>query len=140
MLEQYYSEIHPNDGLPKQPSRKRLQKVLRKMLELFDHTYLIIDGLDECGKSTDEVVESLSDISEDAHNVSIALLSRDEDEIRSRLEDDFTPIEIAAHKGDITEYVTAEIEERIRTEKLRMDSLDLKREILRGLIDGAKGM
>ncbi|KAH0428633.1 hypothetical protein CcaCcLH18_08899 [Colletotrichum camelliae] len=140
MLERYYSELHPNNGLPKQPNRKGLQKLLRKILELFDHIYLIIDGLDECSESTDEVVESLSSISEDADNVSIALLSRDEDEIRSRLEGEFTPIEIAAHKGDITEYVTAEIEERIRTEKLRIDSLDLKKDILEGLVDGAKGM
>lgn len=91
-------------------------------------------------RQIDEVVESLSDISEDADNVSIALLSRDEDEIRSRLEGDFIPIEISAHKEDITEYVTAEIEERIRTQKLRIGSLGLKGEILQGLIEGAKGM
>ncbi|KAI8237413.1 hypothetical protein K4K54_012823 [Colletotrichum sp. SAR 10_86] len=140
MLERYYDELHPNNSLPKHPTRKALQKLLRKITELFDRTYLIIDGLDECGKSTDEVVESLFDISEDTDNVSIALLSRDEDEIRSRLEGAFIPIEISAHKEDITEYVTAEIEERIRTQRLRIDSLDLKGEILQGLINGAKGM
>ncbi|KAI8311770.1 hypothetical protein K4K61_011448 [Colletotrichum sp. SAR11_59] len=140
ILEQYHNELHPNNGLPKQPTRRALQKVLRKMLELFDHTYLIIDGLDECGNSTNEVVETLSEISEDTDHISIALLSRDEDEIRDRLQGSFTPIEIAAHKGDVTEYVTAEIEERIRTRRLRIGSLDLKGEILQGLIDGAKGM
>ncbi|KAI8317478.1 hypothetical protein K4K59_006740 [Colletotrichum sp. SAR11_240] len=140
MLERYYNELHPINGLPKQPTRKSLQKLLRRILELFDHTYLVVDGLDECGKSTDEVVECLFDISEDADNVSIALLSRDEDAIRSRLEGSFTPIEIAAHKEDITEYVTAEIQERIRSRRLRISNLHLKGEILQGLIDGAKGM
>ncbi|KAI8188517.1 hypothetical protein K4K51_006680 [Colletotrichum sp. SAR 10_75] len=140
MLERYYNELHPINGLPKQCTRKALQKLLRRILELFDHTYLVVDGLDECGKSTDEVVKCLFDISEDADNVSIALLSRDEDEIRSRLEGSFTPIEIAAHKEDITEYVMAEIEERIRSRRLRISSLHLKGEILQGLIDGAGGM
>ncbi|EQB54693.1 hypothetical protein CGLO_05441 [Colletotrichum gloeosporioides Cg-14] len=140
MLERYYDELHPINGLPKQPTRKALQNLLRRILELFDHTYLVVDGLDECGKLTDEVVECLFDISEDADDVSIALLSRDEDEIRSRLEGSFTPIEIAAHKEDITEYVTAEIEERIRSRRLRIGNLHLKGEILQGLINGAKGM
>ncbi|KAF4814155.1 Vegetative incompatibility protein HET-E-1 [Colletotrichum siamense] len=140
MLERYYNELHPINGLPKQSTRKALQKLLRRILELFDHIYLVVDGLDECGKSTDEVVKCLFDISEDADNVSIALLSRDEDEIRSRLEGSFTPIEIAAHKEDITEYVMAEIEERIRSRRLRISSLHLKGEILQGLIDGAGGM
>ncbi|KAF4812999.1 Vegetative incompatibility protein HET-E-1 [Colletotrichum tropicale] len=139
-LEQYYNELHPNNGLPKQPTRRALQKILKKMLELFDHTYLIVDGLDECDESTDEVVDSLFEISEDTDHVSIALLSRDEDQIRDRLEGNFTPIEIAAHEGDITEYVTAEIEERIRTRRLRISSLDIKGEILQGLTRGAKGM
>lgn len=52
MLERYYDELHPNNSLPKQPTRKALQKLLKKILEVFDHAYLIIDGLDECGKST----------------------------------------------------------------------------------------
>ncbi|KAF4843440.1 Vegetative incompatibility protein HET-E-1 [Colletotrichum siamense] len=139
-LERHYDELHPSNNLPKQLTRKGLQRLLMEILQLFDHTYLIIDALDECGQSTDEVVETLSGISEVAENVSIALLSRDEDRIRDRIEGSFVAIEIAANKADITEYVTAEIEGRIRTRKLRIGSLDLKREILQGLIDGAKGM
>ncbi|KAI8182539.1 hypothetical protein KHU50_002365 [Colletotrichum sp. SAR 10_65] len=95
---------------------------------------LWLKGIPGAGKTC------LFDISEDADNVSIALLSRDEDEIRSRLEGSFTPVEIAAHKEDITEYVMAEIEERIRSRRLRISSLHLKGEILQGLIDGAGGM
>ncbi|TEA16850.1 hypothetical protein C8034_v000857 [Colletotrichum sidae] len=142
LLERYYEELNPGKGLPKQSSRKGLEKLLGKMLEIYDHAYLIVDGLDECSghKSTDEVVESLVGISEDSDNVSIALLSRDEYEIRELLESDFTPIEIAAHKSDITEYVTAEIEERIRTRRLCIYGSDLKGEIIEELINGAKGM
>ncbi|TDZ40656.1 hypothetical protein C8035_v005494 [Colletotrichum spinosum] len=123
MLERYYEELNPGNGLPKQSSRKGLEKLLGKMLKIYDHAYLIVDVL-----------------MKDSDNVSIALLSRDEYEIRELLQSDFTPIEIAAHKSDITEYVTAEIEERIRTRRLCIYGSDLKGEIIEGLIHGAKGM
>ncbi|KAF6812509.1 ankyrin repeat protein [Colletotrichum plurivorum] len=140
MLEQYYCELCPSTGLPRQASRRALNKLLGQMLALYDYAYLFIDGVDECGSSTAEVVEALFDVSNDANNVSIALLSRDEDEIRDRVEADFVTIEIAAHEGDVTEYVTAQIEERIRTRKLRVSGPNLKGEILQELVDGAKGM
>ncbi|GJD00104.1 ankyrin repeat protein [Colletotrichum higginsianum] len=139
-LEILYAELHPSNGLPREPNATSLERVLKDMTKMYDHVYLIVDGLDECGKLTDDVVEILSGISEDTDNVSMALLSRDEDHIRNRLEADFVPLEIAAHKEDITEYVTSEIAERTRNRRLRIDSAELKGEILHGLIDGAKGM
>ncbi|KAK2034811.1 hypothetical protein LX32DRAFT_633950 [Colletotrichum zoysiae] len=140
MLEELYRETHPSTGLPRDPSTKSLERLLKNMTSMYDHVYLVIDGLDECGKLTEDVVDVLVGISDDAENISMALLSRDEDHIQYRLETDFVPIEIAAHKEDITEYVTSEIEERTRNRKLRFDSAELKGEILHGLIDGAKGM
>ncbi|KAL0932846.1 ankyrin repeat protein [Colletotrichum truncatum] len=140
MLERYYQELHPLRGLPKSPNAIGLERLLKEMIELYGQVFLVIDGLDECGKLTEDVVDTLFDISEETENVSMALLSRNEDEIRDRLEEDFVTIEIAAHKEDITEYVTAEIEERIRNRRLRIDGPDLKGEILDGLINGAKGM
>ncbi|TIC94240.1 Vegetative incompatibility protein HET-E-1 [Colletotrichum higginsianum] len=139
-LERFYEELHPSNGLPRVASATSLERVLKDITEMYDHVYLVVDGLDECGKLADDVVEIFSGISEDTDNVSMALLSRDEDHIRNYLVENFVPLEIAAHKEDITEYVTSEIEERTRNRRLRIDGAELKAEILHGLIDGAKGM
>ncbi|KZL87691.1 ankyrin repeat protein [Colletotrichum incanum] len=140
MLEQLYQELHPPRGLPRPASTRALERLVKDMVNMYDHVYMVVDGLDECGKLTEEVFEILSDVSEGTKNVSMALLSRDKDHIRDRLDSRFIPVEIIAHKEDITEYVASEIEERIRNRKLHIDSAELKREILHGLIDGAKGM
>lgn len=73
----------------------------------------------------------------------MAVLSRNEDNIRDHLSDpeiDFVNVQIAAHKEDITEYVTSEIQQRIRTERLHFEDLSLEGEILDGLVEGANGM
>ncbi|KAJ0163130.1 hypothetical protein CTA2_3479 [Colletotrichum tanaceti] len=139
-LQSFYKELHPPTGLPRAANVMSLERVLKDMIKMYAHVHLVVDGLDECGKLTDEVVVTLSGISEDTDNVSMALLSRDEDHIRDFLEADFISLEIAAHKEDITEYVTSEIAERTRNRRLRINSAELKGEILHGLIDGEKGM
>lgn len=139
-LEDYYRQLHPQRALPRRPDVPGLQRILKDMVKLFDHVYLIVDGLDECGDNTDNVVDGLLDVVESSDNISTAFLSRNEYNIRDRLEGDFTGIEIAAHTEDITEYVTSEIEKRISDKRLRIDDLNLKGEILERLIDGAKGM
>lgn len=139
-LDRYYIELHPERALEKCPDVSGLHRILKDMVKSFDHVYLIVDGLDECGDNTDNVIDGILSIVECSDNISTALLSRDEGNIRDRLEDNFTGIEIAAHTEDITEYVTSEIERRILNKSLRIDDLNLKGEILERLIDGAKGM
>ncbi|KAK7698591.1 hypothetical protein SLS64_012330 [Diaporthe eres] len=139
-LERYYRELHPKRALERCPAVSDLQRILKDMAKSFDHVYLIFDGLDECGNNTDSVIDDILDVIECSDNISTALLSRDEYNIRERLEDDFTGVEIAAHTEDITEYITSEIEKRISNKSLRIDDLNLKGEILERLIDGAKGM
>lgn len=139
-IDRYYQELHPGRGLERRPTVFDLQRILKDMIKLFDHVYLIVDGLDECGDNTDSVIDGILDVVECSDNTSTALLSRDEYNIRDRLEGDFTGIEIAAHTEDVTEYVTSEIEKRISNKSLRIDDLNLKGEILERLIDGAKGM
>lgn len=139
-LDRYYRELHPFRGLERGPDVSGLQRVLGDMVKLFDHVYSIVDGLDECSDNTDNVIDGLLGIIHCSDNISTAFLSRDEYNIRDRLEDDFTAVEITAHTEDITEYVTSEIEQRISNKRLRIDDLSLKGEILKRLIDGAKGM
>ncbi|KAI2601749.1 ankyrin [Hypoxylon sp. NC1633] len=140
LLEQYFGDLHPLTGLPCDPTIDELKRVIKRMTKLYDRVFLIVDGIDECGKFVDVVLEALCSISKDSDNISMALLSRDEPNIRDYLEEDFECESVAAHTEDITEYVTAEIEERIRTGRLRIDDLDIKDEIMQGLIDGAAGM
>ncbi|KAK6067202.1 ankyrin repeat protein [Seiridium cupressi] len=139
LLAQYYQDLHPSRGLPRGPTVDGLQDLLADIAKLFDHTFLIVDGLDECGKHTDDMVDALEACAQ-VDKVSTALLSRDENNIRNCLENDFENIEISAHDEDITEYVTSEIEERIRTKSIRICDPSLKGEILHRLVDGASGM
>lgn len=140
LLERYHMKLHPERGLQQSPSVIDLQKLLKDMVKSFDHVYLIVDGLDECGASTGKVVDALLQIIDASDNISAAFLSRDEDHIRSRLEDRFENMEIAAHTEDITEYVTSEVEKRMGDKRLRLNDLSLKGEILDRLVDGANGM
>lgn len=140
ILEKYYRELHPANGLPRGYSATGLERVVRDMVKLFDRVFLVVDGLDECGEQVEEVLDRLCTLSEESDNISTALLSRDEQHIRNRLEDDFICEKVAAHTEDITEYVTAQLEKRIRIGKLRIDDLNLKGEIMQGLVDGAAGM
>ncbi|KAK2609594.1 hypothetical protein N8I77_003090 [Diaporthe amygdali] len=139
-LERYYQELHPQRALERRPDVSGLQRILKDMVKSFDHVYLIVDGLDECGDNTNNVIDDILDILGCSDNISTAFLSRDEDNIRDRLEEDFSGVEIAAHTEDITEYVTSEIEKRIGNKSLRIDDLSLKDEILERLVEGAKGM
>ncbi|KAK1705982.1 hypothetical protein BDP67DRAFT_374491, partial [Colletotrichum lupini] len=143
MLEEYYLELHPDKGLPRSPNTEDLGRTILRMFQVFEHTYIVVDGLDECGDHAEEVVEALCDIAENSDELSMALLSRDEDDIQRHLRDSekkFVNIEIAAHTDDITEFLTSEIERRIRSRKLVFEDLSLKAEILESLVTGAHGM
>lgn len=129
-LEEYFNGLHPQRGLERPVTVEELVAVLGKMANLFQHVFLVIDGLDECGKFTENVLDALLDITKDADNISITILSRDEGNIRDQLEDYFTCERIAAHTEDIAEYVTVELEKRILRKRLHIDDPELKGEIL----------
>ncbi|EXF76380.1 hypothetical protein CFIO01_07637 [Colletotrichum fioriniae PJ7] len=143
MLEEYYSELHPDTGLPRPANTEDLGRIIIRMSQVYERTYLVVDGLDECGDHAEEIVEALCHMAEDSDDLSMALLSRDEDDIQRHLRDpenNFHNIEIAAHTEDITEFLTSEIERRIRNRKLVFEDLSLKAEVLESLVAGAHGM
>ncbi|KAK1851238.1 ankyrin repeat protein [Colletotrichum chrysophilum] len=140
LLKRHYKRHNPAKGLPSRPSETDLKMLLQTILEMYIHVYLVIDGLDECGKYTADVVGALADVARASSNTSIALLSRDEDDVRHFLHEDFISIEVAAHKQDIIEYITTEIEERTRRRKLDLHDTELKAEVLSRLVNGANGM
>ncbi len=69
-----------------------------------------------------------------------AELSRDEDPIRSQLQDDFVHVQIAAHTEDLQLYTAAEVEKRMRDKLLRIDKQSHKDEIIDQLVAHADGM
>ncbi|KAJ9130936.1 Ankyrin repeat protein [Coniochaeta hoffmannii] len=105
VLQDYYHELHPQNGLKKNPDPSELRARIIKMSQLFDQVIIIVDGLDECGDNTDDVVEVLSELGEYTTGMSMALFSRDHDSIRGYLQADFEHLEIAAHTDDVRLYV-----------------------------------
>lgn len=140
ILQNYYNELHPKSGLKKTPDPDELRAKIGEMSKLFTQTIVIVDGLDECGDTTDDVVDILVELAEYDATVSMAMLSRDHDNIRYRLENIFTHIPIAAHSEDVKLYVGAELDHRIRTQQLRLASVAMKDEIAETLIQKADGM
>lgn len=140
IVQAYYNELHPENGLVKTPDPDELRVKIGEISRLFTHTIVIVDGLDECGDGTDDVVDILMELAEYNPTVSMAILSRDHDNIRYRLENGFEHIPIAAHSEDVKLYVGAELDHRIRTQQLRLASVAMKDEIAEKLIQRADGM
>ncbi|KAK6085081.1 ankyrin repeat protein [Seiridium cupressi] len=139
ILQEYYEELHPSQGLEKQPEVEGLQETLGKMVQNMERALIIVDGIDEAIGLTTDLLPALLPIS--VHeNVSLALISRDEIAIREALESDFSEVSIAATSDDVRQYVTGEIETRVRSKRLRHVGARMKEDILERLLEGACGM
>jgi len=139
VLETYYSELHQENRLPLARETHRLSAILLEMLAFYDRSFIVIDGLDECGENVGSVLDVLKRVS-DNPQVSMALFSRAEQDIREELEDEFTHIEIAAHTEDIELFVLAQMNERKALKSTGIRNPKLHEEIRLALVQGAKGM
>ena len=139
-LKTYYDHLRPPGRLEKSPDTDDLRDQIIEMSKHFKQTIIIVDGLDECGDNSDDVLETLTELANYTQNMSLALFSRHEVNIRDWLQEDFEHIEIAAKSDDVKRYVEAEMEKRIQHRRLHISNLDLKDEIKNKLVDGAKGM
>jgi hypothetical protein len=144
LLQELYLTYHPKDKPSARPESSDLADTIRRMTSLFVDVSIIIDGLDECGKSTIDLVESLVSLGSDiSSNTRTLFLSRDEHDIRELLEDHYSHIQIAAHSEDLRLYVAAEISTRTQRTgrgKLRIKNPELKQHIMETLVDRADGM
>ena len=120
---------------------QELQALILSMVPTFERVTILVDGLDECESNTAEVSELLVGLhcEDNATNIRILLLSRDEIDIRDCLAA-YTQVSISAQSSDLRLYVGAEIESRIRKNKLRIKDPDLKEHIIQQLVNGAEGM
>ena len=119
-------------------------KCVSQLASKFQDVSIIVDGLDECGSSTSDVITSLTSLCSNAgSNIRSLFLSRDEYEIRELLSEAFFHVNIAAQSEDLKLYVAAQIDSRERLVgrgQLRIRSKDLKQHIITKLVDGAQGM
>jgi hypothetical protein len=111
-LQEYYKELHPESGLPRQVDIAKLTDTITDMCKLFPKVFLIVDGLDECINNTREITCGVSQLARSIPNLSIALFSRREVEISSELVPDYEQIEISAHTQDLELYIDAEMSGR----------------------------
>ncbi|KAF2260870.1 ankyrin [Lojkania enalia] len=121
------------------PNEHALRELIRDMAQHFEDVAILVDGLDECGKFTVQVVELLVNLSTITPNIKSLFLSRDELHIRDNLEE-YVQVSIAAKSSDLKLYVASDIEQRIRTKRLRLKSNELRQHIMEKLVNGADGM
>ncbi|KAJ4263529.1 hypothetical protein NW762_006348 [Fusarium torreyae] len=140
LLEAYYQELHPQRALSQSPDVDELRATITRMVETFDESFIIIDGVDECAEEVDDVARALVELADSADTTSIAVFSRDEEEIRAELEDDFTEIIIAARTEDIETYIRAEMKLRESRGQLLVKDASVKEKIESELVTRARGM
>ena len=139
-LRDFYKIHNPEHQLDFKYDSEPLLDLVYTMTLLFDCAMIIVDGLDECGMNTPQVVDALITLNERGDTtVKTIFLSRDEIEIRERLER-YTKVSIAASSSDLRLYVGAEIDIRTRKKRLRIKDQSLKEYILERLVEGAEGM
>lgn len=138
VLDSYYEDLHPRNGIQKPLQTKRIIEVVQTMITHYERVYIAVDGLDECGASVAELLQSLKQLARGSH-VNMALFSRDEADIREELSD-YPCIEIAAHTEDLELYVLAQMENRKRLGRLAVRNPEFHEHIRHTLIEGANGM
>jgi hypothetical protein len=139
ILQGYYEELHPVRGLNKLADADELRARLCSMAEELNNLIIVVDGIDECGDRTSDVLEMLVELADTADNVTIALFSRYEVGIQDYLQN-FEQIPITAHTEDLRDYVRAELEQRTQSGRLSLYNMDLKNEIGEELVRRANGM
>lgn len=136
ILDTYSRKLHPIRGpsLQKEPEVPDLLAVLSEIVSFYTKTFVVVDALDECGSQIVDV-RYLKKFAENP-NVSIALFSRDEEEIRDELFE-YEEIKIAAHSSDLELYIAAEM---VKRRELMECEPETRRKIHDALLKKANGM
>ena len=117
-----------------------MEQLLLKVLKVFTSVYIMIDGLDECGKIFDQHRQATIDTISLLHHtgessVHTLVFSRDEYDIRKQLTaTGFGNVSIAAKSADLRLFTNAWLP------SLEIQSDNLKVEIVDSLVEQANGM
>ncbi|KAH7253578.1 uncharacterized protein BKA55DRAFT_593274 [Fusarium redolens] len=120
ILQDYHDQLFSSHHLSTKPTAEMLTQILHRICACFTRVYIIVDGIDECDSRVEANVDCLANLalSQGDDVINMALLSRDESIIRTRLEKDFPHVEIEAHTEDLQLYVASELSERIASKRL----------------------
>ena len=135
-----YAQVFSVGSLVGFPEDDELFEHLLSISEYFTDTFIMIDGLDECGPAFDRDRKRLIDVVANLHrhkeySLRTLIFSRDERDIREHLEaGDFQNVSIAATSADLRLYVSAWLP------SLKIQSGELESEIVDTLVDEANGM
>ncbi|CVK86499.1 uncharacterized protein FMAN_06230 [Fusarium mangiferae] len=142
ILQEYHDQLFSSHHLSTKPTVEMLTQILHRICACFTRVYIIVDGIDECDNRVEANVKCLAELalSQGDDVMNMALFSRDESIIRTRLERDFSHVEIEAHTEDLQLYVASELNERITSKRLRLRDPNLNDLIVTRLVGEAKGI
>ncbi|KAL8886795.1 MAG: hypothetical protein Q9215_005533 [Flavoplaca cf. flavocitrina] len=140
-LRTFYQQHRRSDKSPVEYEPQELSALIKSMTVFFEAAMIIVDALDECGKSAKRLAKLLAGLrsSNEYTDIKTLFLSRDELDIRDILVD-YPQVSIAAKSRDLKLYVAAEIATRIEEKDLRIKDPSLQEHIMERLIEGADGM
>jgi hypothetical protein len=137
---QLHAQHNDHRYLATAPEENELNEQLIQITRHFTNTYILIDGLDECGPPFDPDRKGLIDFVAGLHEIHhqkirVLVFSRDELDIRQRLtEMKYRVVSIAATSADLQLFTTAWLP------SLNIQSERFKVEIVDTLVNQAKGM
>ncbi|KAL8881354.1 MAG: hypothetical protein Q9198_001432 [Flavoplaca austrocitrina] len=140
-LRKFYQQHRRSDKSPAEYEPQDLSALIKSMTVFFETAMIIVDALDECGKSAKRLTKLLAGLrsSNEFTDIKTLFLSRDEFDIRDILVD-YPQVSIAAQSKDLELYVAAEMAKRIEEKDLRIRDPSLQEHIMERLIEGADGM
>ncbi|KAK8055165.1 ankyrin [Apiospora rasikravindrae] len=139
-LQEYFNQLHPENGLPRQAEPKQLIEAIQAMSQVFEKSYIIVDALDECVLDSREVVHGLAELAQTAHRTSIGLFSREDTEISIVLGPHFESFEIEARREDLERYICSQMNLRPALANLQHEDAEEARLIRQQLLSKANGM
>jgi len=113
--------------------------LLRKLLQRFKSSMMIIDALDEIESNRADTIRILRDFYAADGTVKLLFTSRSQQDIKELMKD-WEPIQISAQSSDVTRYVAFQISHRISKDELRVTDESLKQHIMKQLVEKADGM
>lgn len=132
-----YADCH-NGG--QQPTSKVLLRVLKQMLQDFQHSYVILDALDECRQCEDLLLLIEEVMSWKLGNLHLLATSRKEEDISDYL-DPLVTDQICIQSALVQADIRIHIQERLQNDRnLKKWPANVKDEIESTLISGANGM
>lgn len=124
----------------RQPTTGALTATLRQIVGHFQHSYVVLDALDEC-KRRQELLDFIEElINWKMDGLHLLVTSRKEEDIKNRL-DRHISAQIDLQSTLVDEDIQLHVHETLKSDpKLQRWPADVKREVETALIKGAHGM